>query len=776
MKKLLLLALAVLPLAPMAQDENQEPVQPPPEVMNPPPPILEQPPPPAGSNGYFGPDEHMGPATPRRRMPGQSSLGEQERELLDKHKENAAKGKSAARGIKKTPEKAPAKGAAAKAGAKVEVNMLNVDYVDEPILDVLRAIATAFKLSLIPDKDLGDVKVTIHLENIPVLEGLDKLCKSHGLELIADGNVYRVRKARENAFSILEVRNKRMNLDVQNRPVKDFLREFVEKTKINIVPGQNLRGLVTGHLKDVEPIDGFKALMAANDYDVRLKNGVYLVENGDSAGGENQGFRRGRRGGGFPGQNAGNTDVDVHDGKVTLSLNNASLGDALREIAEQAGLNYTIIGDVSGNVNAQLKGVTVDEAFGALLNGTRYAYINKEGTLLIGDRNPNTPSGQALSGAELVFLKFIKAENIEKIVPKSIPIENIKVIKEQNAVLISGTTDDINLVKSFIEKVDLPTPQVLMEVVVVEYERNKSSSFGLKTGLNANGKEGGPNLNAFGNMSGISHSIKDGGFEALIGIKPPDFELSLRALEAKDKAKILSMPKVTTLNGNKAELKVSRTLYFPVSSVTKDGFQNNDYRTIDDGITIELTPWVTKHGEVNVTITPSIKTTGVAVGTAPPPVTNRSINTNVMLADGETVALGGLISSKEGNTRSFVPILGSIPLLGYLFSYRDAVTSTNELVIYVTPHILNPETQSVNLEDEFENLDRRSGFLERNDFLGSGGKHKDDAKPVAPAIVPAKPASAVIVPPPAPRTAQDSARFSAPAPAPRAPADSGKGK
>lgn len=770
MKRLLLLASLCLPLALSAQDGGTyDPNNPPPE-MNPPPPVMDQPPPPAGQ-GYFPNGENPSPASPRRRMPGQSNLGDAERELLEKHHENATKGK-AGRGLKKPTETKPAaKGAAAKS----EPAKLNVDYVDEPILDVLRAIATAFRLSIIPDKDLGDVKVTIHLENIPVLEGLDKLCKSHGLEMIADGNVYRVRKARENAFSILEVRNKRMNLDVQNRPVKDFLREFVEKTKINIVPGQNLKGTVTGHLKDVEPIDGFKALMAANDYDVRLKNGVYLVENGDSTGQEGQGFRRNRRGaGGFPGQGGGNTDVDVHDGRVTLSLNNASLGDAIREIAEQAGLNYTIIGDVSGNVNAQLKGVTVDEALGALLNGTRYAHIRKDGTLLIGDRNPNTPSGQALSAAELVFLKFIKAENIEKIIPKSIPVENIKVIKEQNAVLISGTVDDINLVKSFINKVDLATPQVLMEVVVVEYTRDKSSQFGIQNGANAND---GLNLNAYGNMSGISHEIVKGGFKGLIGIKPPNFEMSLRALESKNKAKILSMPKITTLNGNKAELKVSKTSYFPVSSVTKDGFQNNDYRTIDDGITIELTPWVTKHGEVNVNISPSIKTTGVGDPKLPPPITNRAINTNVMLRDGETVALGGLINSKEDNSRSFVPILGSIPIIGYLFSWRNAVTVTNELVIYVTPHILNPETQGVNLEEEFESLDRRSGFLEQVDFLGSGkGKkaEKDEKSgKQEKAMVPPQPTSTIPVP--HKYTAEDSARV-APPPPPPAPRDTTKGK
>jgi type IV pilus assembly protein PilQ len=769
MKKPILIA-AFLPLFLWAQEEPPPPPQPPaaPEIVNPPPPAMEEPPPPAGA-GYQGPNET---AFPQRRGPGGNpNLGEQERELLDKHRENAAKGRSG-RGLKKATEAKPGRGSGAAKAAAANANLLNVDYVEEPILDVLRAIATAFRLSIIPDKDLGDVKVTIHLENIPVIEGLDKLCKSHGLELVADGNVYRVRKTRESAFSIIEVRNKRMNLDVQNRPVKDFLRELVEKTKINIVPGQDLKGLVTGHLKDVDPTDGFKALMAANNYEVRLKNGVYLVENGDSTGQDSQPFRRGRRmGGGFQGQGGGNADIDVHEGKVTLNLNNSSLGDALREIAEQAGLNYTIIGDVSGNVNAQLKGVSVDEALSSLLNGTRYAFLNKQGTLLIGDRNPNTPSGQALSGAELVYLKYIKAENIEKIVPKSVPAENIKVIKEQNAVLISGTNDDIDLVKTFIDKVDVPTPQVLMEVVVVEYNRDKTSSFGLLPGQ-ANGT--GPKLDASGSMSGIQYGVKKGGWNALIGIKPPSFDLTLLALESKNKAKILSMPKITTLNGNKAELRVSRTSYFQVSSLNKDGVQNLDYRTIDDGITIELTPWVTKHGEVNVTIAPSVKTAEAASSNgSPPPVTNRSISTNVMLMDGETIALGGLIKSQEDNSRSFVPILGSIPLLGYLFSARTAVTRTTELVIYVTPHILNPETQGVNLEEEFESLDRRSGFLKDGDFL-RGGKAKADAKEEAEAkeepkpIVPPAPVPGTPVPAPAVDTRPS------PAPAPQPPPKPGK--
>ncbi|MEO7423573.1 MAG: hypothetical protein ABI036_00195, partial [Fibrobacteria bacterium] len=146
---------------------------------------------------------------------------------------------------------------------------------------------------------------------------------------------------------------------------------------------------------------------------------------------------------------------------------------------------------------------------------------------------------------------------------------------------------------------------------------------------------------------------------------------------------------------------------------------------------------------------------GQAPGNAPPPITNRSITTNVMLRDGETIALGGLISSKEDNRREFVPILGSIPLLGYLFSWRKALTTTNELVIYVTPHILNPETQSVNLEEEFESLDRRSGFLKNSDFFKSSkvdpamkDSNRDEGRPAAAAPAAKAPADSTKPAPP----------------------------
>ena len=295
---------------------------------------------------------------------------------------------------------------------------LNLDYVNEPILDVLRSIATAYRLSIIPEKEIEEVKITIHLEKIPVMEGLEKLCRAHGLELIREGNVLRVRKFQEAEQSLVQLRGGKLFLDVKNKPIREFLRDFGEKTGFNIVPDQGLRGTVTGQLRGVTPLDGLKALMSANKFELRLRSGVYLVGNENPSENPNN-MGMGRRAPG--GMNAsGSGEVDVHDGKVTLNAKNSPLADLIREIAEQSATNFSVIGEVNGTVNAQMKDVSVDDALNNILSGTRFTFIRKNGSLLFGDRNPNTPSGQTLSSQELIFLKFIRADNLSPLLPKTI--------------------------------------------------------------------------------------------------------------------------------------------------------------------------------------------------------------------------------------------------------------------------------------------------------------------------------------------------------------------
>ena len=461
-------------------------------------------------------------------------------------------------------------------------------------------------------------------------------------------------------------------------------------------------------------MNGFKALMAANNYNVRQKGGVYLVEKSEGEGSSRN--RRRRRG---ESTGAGIMDITFSDGMISASLSGSEIKEVIREVTQAASIDMVSYGEIKGTLDAEFSNVPTTEALKLILQGTKYTFIIKNGVVLVGEKNPKSPSGKILSTMELYPLKYVRVKEAVKLIPKSISEGNYKEVSEQNAVLLTGTAEEIEKLKEFLNEIDLPIPEVLLEVVIIEYDRSNSSDFGIDNsspGISSTS----PSLTSnFSLSNSNTYSQPIGPFSGSIGFLPSNWVLNLRSNLSKTNDKILAMPKITTLNGNKAHLRVKTTQYYEVQSFNKEGSQSIDYRSIDDGISIDLTPYVTQHGEVNLEIKPSIKTTGVAEGNRPAPVTDRAINTTIRLLDGQTIALGGLIKSKESKARTFVPILGHIPILGYFFSWRRKATFTNEMVIYVTPHILTEEELGVNLKDEMDSLKKREGVIESIDFFRS---------------------------------------------------------
>jgi len=640
---------------------------------------------------------------PRRRR--RSRLSSEEQKFIDKHRQSKSKNTSRDK-IALPPGKALKK-------SHITENM-KLEVVDEPIQNVFRLISKSYKINIVPESDLGDMRITIHLEDIPVREGLLVICRANGLEMNEVRGVIYISKASEKAIAEMKMYSKRIDINVENKPVKEFIKEFSKKTSISIVPDQDLEGKVTGYIKNILPLNGFKALMAANNYNVRQKGGVYLVEKSDSEVGVRSRRRRGQSAG------SGSMDINISDGLITVSLAGALIKDVVREITGLDNMDMVIYGEINGTIDAEFKNVSSKEALKMILQGTRYTYIIKNGIALIGEKNPKTPSGKILATLELYPLKYIRVKEAVKLIPKTISEGNFKAVPEQNAVLLTGTAEEIDKLKEFLDEIDLPIPEVLIEVVIIEYDRSKSSDFGIDKGA---GITDGPSLAANVNITNpevIEQSI--GPFTGTLGFLPQNWSLNLRSSLSKTNGKILAMPKLTTLNGNKAHLRVRKTKYYPVTTFNKEGSQSTDFRSIDDGITIDLTPYVTQHGEVNLEIKPSIKTSAPSGGNRPDDVTDRSINTSVRLLDGQTIVLGGLIESKESEGRTYVPILGQIPFIGYFFSWRGKTTSTTEMVIYVTPHILKADNIGVNLEDEFKSIEGRKGFIENIDFFRSKEK------------------------------------------------------
>lgn len=583
---------------------------------------------------------------------------------------------------------------------------MSIDFVDTEISEVLRSISTAYGISIIPDRDISG-KISIHLQNVQVMEGLEAMVAAHGLEILREGNIFRVRKASERTRNIVRMNFERMDLDVENQEVKAFIKDFAAKTGLNILARSDLSGTITGSWRNQVPLDGFKAIMEAHGYRIQFRNGFYIVR-GDGSPASPPGAPaapalRPRAGG------TGAMDIDVRDGKVSINLQGADLQEVLRNLAEQAKLNIVFYGEARETINASIQNASIEDIVGTILRGSRFTYVlTAEGTLLVAEKGARS----ALSTSIIFPLDHIKSETALQMIPKSMTAGGLQItdVKEQNSILLTGAFSEIEDVRQFLRLIDVPTIQVVLECIIVEFDRGHTHAYGLNSGNQRRTQAGQPGVSGFWEFPGTSREITMAGGNARIGILGDRFQMELSAMEQTRKANVLARPSISTLNGNKASINVTNTMYFPIQQVSKDGVPINDYRPFNDGISLEITPSVTQAGEITIDIAPEIKTSARSSGDGPRDISTRSLRTTVKLRDGYTVRLGGLIRSNKSRVREHIPFLGSIPYLGWLFSYHSEEEITTELVLYITPRIHKSTDGNVDLVKEYQSIHQGRGY------------------------------------------------------------------
>jgi type IV pilus assembly protein PilQ len=272
--------------------------------------------------------------------------------------------------------------------------------------------------------------------------------------------------------------------------------------------------------------------------------------------------------------------------------------------------------------------------------------------------------------------------------------------------------DVVEQLREYLAQIDKPVAQVLIEALVVDYDLTRGSEFGIEAGV-----MGQPDTSIFGRagsfipginleMSGdyINRKLRQMGTQTLfgrdfnigkLGKLPSDFYLRLKAMQEKGLANVKSRPILATLNGHKATLSIGTTQYFLLKTTTpyRDPTQvylqeSQSFQSIEADVKLEITPFVGSNGQITVEIKPDFRTpVGQLSPDIPPTINRRALSSTLVMKEGETIVLGGMVQESETETRTQVPILGSIPLLGSLFSSTIKGNRKAELLIYVTPHI-----------------------------------------------------------------------------------------
>jgi len=570
------------------------------------------------------------------------------------------------------------------------------DFAGQDVQDVLRAIAKAYGLNVFIHPDVKG-KVTLSLHRMPVQDALRLIAESLGDELIWENQTWQVRPPRLKASgNVQSTSAQAVNFTAHNKEIRVFAEEYSQQTNLNLLVDRNAKGVVNGTLKDVDPINGLKAFLSANGFSMRSQDDAWIImaaEGTTSSGGMGMASSSSGR---------GRMDISVRNGKVQATLRQAQIGEVIQSLADQSNLNMVTYGQLSGTVDANIHGVPLIQALELILQGTSFTFAVHDSVLLIGDRNPSSSSGQALSTTEIYYLKHMRVDKVLPLMPKNLQ-QAVQAVSELNALLLSGTTEMNDKVKEFLTTIDREVPQVVIEAVIVEFYRTRSSQMGIKSATSTDVTSmTGPAIGLSGSLKPTEKwSNQIGPFQATMGMLPQNFLLQIEALENSDQGRVLARPRLTTLNGQAASINVGTSDYYQVTTTDKNGVVSSDYRAFSTGITLSITPYLTQSGQITAEIKPEVKTplstsSGSSDNSKPPGTSTRSLSTNVRLRNGETLVLGGLIQTIDLINNTGVPLLSAIPFIGKLFTYKTSSKQVTELAIFITPRV---QTKSDSIGD-----------------------------------------------------------------------------
>jgi type IV pilus secretin PilQ/predicted competence protein len=388
------------------------------------------------------------------------------------------------------------------------------------------------------------------------------------------------------------------------------------------------------------------------------------------------------------------------DRLVSLDATDADLPRVLQLVADRGGFNLiTGPGVSAGRISVHMKDVPVEQAVNLVVRAAGLAYERIGNSILVADAK-SLKEETGLS-SYVVELKYADASDVKDALKDL--VSSVQVDKGGNRLIVVTSPRVIAEIQEIIQVMDVPTRQVMLEVRVVEVSTNDMKKLGIDWDqLNTNRwffVEGNydsagigdriANLKMFPNTPGTHDIFKLNNFSRLAQVYNVVIDLAI----TNGHARVLANPKLTTLNGKEASILIGQRIPYQTTGTAFAGNAAAPVTEIHEeevGVKLHITPVINADGFITTHIQPEVSSVigFKGVNNDLPVVSTREASTTVRLKDGSSVIIGGLLSEDRTNDVTSVPLLGQVPVLGYLFQHHTTSLDKLDLVIEVTPHIL----------------------------------------------------------------------------------------
>nr|WP_243688527.1 type IV pilus secretin PilQ [Geotalea toluenoxydans] len=391
--------------------------------------------------------------------------------------------------------------------------------------------------------------------------------------------------------------------------------------------------------------------------------------------------------------------------KVTLEFSDADIRKIFQLIAEVSNLNFLIADDVTGTISIKLVNVPWDQALDVILD-TKGLGMIREGNIV-----QIKPKGKMQSQAdeEMAAKKArergmeLRSEifdvNYAAVTDIATQFGTLKSERgivstdaRTNRVIVKDIATTIEDMRALLKALDTPEKQVMIEARIVEASTSFVRDLGVQWGIHY--------IDGSASVAGISRL--DTGFGGQVSNAPTSgtsgpgaavgmsfgklasniqLDMRLSAAVTADQIKIMSTPRVVTLNNKPA--KISQGASIPYQTTSAEGTKTE---FVEAALTLEVTPHITADGSIGMKIKASNNSAGTG---SPPPINKKEATTELLVKNGETTVIGGIYVDSDTESDKGVPFLQDIPLLGWLFKSNTKNKTKNELLIFITPKIVS---------------------------------------------------------------------------------------
>lgn len=368
---------------------------------------------------------------------------------------------------------------------------------------------------------------------------------------------------------------------------------------------------------------------------------------------------------------------------VTNSFFETDIREVMRDISAQTKVKIVPDETVQGSLSIELKEVPLEEALSMILSVGNYSFRRMpEGYYLIGLCTPNSPSFNKLSVTESFRPNYLKARELQTLISEFYQLY-IKINEDANTITITAAPDVVKRIKEDLLKLDQPQRQVMLEALVIELSDEGKKSLGLTWGSML---EGGFSVYPPTNLDYTRTANK--GAYSVAGTLSSDLLVRINTMISEGRAKVRANPRVATLEGKQAEISIGREEYYLIN-VGSTATAYYTLQSIATGVVLKITPYIDQNRQITVAIAPQVSEVIGKGATNLPVITKRTATTSLRVNDGQTIALGGLVQEQSNETITKIPFLSSLPLAGGLFRHKSTNLINKEVVIFITPWILD---------------------------------------------------------------------------------------